>query len=347
MIIRMQNQSQTINEEICHLHLPEHYHFYWICAYLSLTIVGLFYALLGYRWWRLTMFITSFALGSLFLYIILSSQPMLTEIQLISLSCSIAVLFGSIGALLSYVGLFVNGFCFGLTLSIISYLIWNIKDRANGVQTSFWLIIGLILILGLCCAILSLRFQKFMLIVSSSCLGGVCHFLVCDYFLQLSLLLRYIHQSLRLETPPALCVRHWIVAFILPIVTFVGIAIQYSCTGKNYDHRDSWQKVISAGKKRCRTANLQKIRRHYEQDTLREQIIPHDESHRFRYFYHIRRAHGDALSTDFIQNVRQQQNSTLVHLTSQKPINPSSTTSAAVLTRKDNDSTTTTLTHLM
>ena len=55
--------------------------------------------------------------------------------------------------------------------------------------------------------------------------------------------------------------------------------------------------VISAGKKRCRTANLQKIRRHYEQDTLREQIIPHDESHRFRYFYQIRRAHGDALST--------------------------------------------------
>lgn len=259
----MQNQSQPINEEICHLHLPEHYHLYWICAYLSLAIVGLFYALLGkktfvfkvftsfrylfflslgYRWWRLTMFITSFALGSLFLYIILSSQPMLTEIQLISLSCSIAILFGSIGALLSYVGLFVNGFCFGLTLSIISYLIWNIKDRANGVQTSFWLIIGLILILGLCCAILSLRFQKFMLIVSSSCLGGVCHFLVCDYFLQLSLLLRYIHQSLRLETPPALCVRHWIVAFILPIVMFVGIAIQYSCTGKNYDHRDSWQK---------------------------------------------------------------------------------------------------------
>jgi arginine/lysine/ornithine decarboxylase len=54
--------------------------------------------------------------------------------------------------------------------------------------------------------------------------------------------------------------------------------------------------AISAGKKRYKTANLKKIRRHYNQDTLREHIIP-DESNRFRYFYHIRRANGDALSS--------------------------------------------------
>ena len=54
--------------------------------------------------------------------------------------------------------------------------------------------------------------------------------------------------------------------------------------------------AISAGRKRYKSANLKKIRRHYHQDTLREQIIP-DESNRFRYFYHIRRANGDALSS--------------------------------------------------
>ncbi len=54
--------------------------------------------------------------------------------------------------------------------------------------------------------------------------------------------------------------------------------------------------AISAGKKRYKSANLKKIRRHYNQDTLREHIIP-DESNRFRYFYHIRRANGDALSS--------------------------------------------------
>ncbi len=53
--------------------------------------------------------------------------------------------------------------------------------------------------------------------------------------------------------------------------------------------------VINAGKKRYRTANLSKIRRNYEHDTLRKQIIP-DETNRFRHFYHIRRANGDALS---------------------------------------------------
>lgn len=54
--------------------------------------------------------------------------------------------------------------------------------------------------------------------------------------------------------------------------------------------------VISAGHKRYKTANLKKIRRHYEQDSLRQQIIP-DESNRFRYFYQLRRANGDALSS--------------------------------------------------
>ena len=188
------------------------------------------------------MFITSFGLGSLLLYIILSTQPTIDEAQSVGISCTIAVLFGCIGVLLQYVGLFINGFCFGLILSIISYLICDIKDRLNGMTTSFWLIIGLILILGIICAILTLRFQKFMLIITSSCLAGVCHTLVVDYFLQLSLLLRYIHKRLLFESTPILCIRHWIIIFILPIVMLFGIVIQFTCTGKNYDHRDSWHR---------------------------------------------------------------------------------------------------------
>lgn len=198
--------------------------------------------ILGYRWWRLTMFITSFGLGSLLLYIILSTQPSITESQLIGISCSIAVLFGCISTLFQYVGLFVNGFCFGLVASIITYLICDMKDRINGVQTSFWLIIALILTLGLIGAIVTLRFQKFMLILSSSCLAGVCQTLVLDYFLQLSLLLRYIHKRLLFQSTPLLCIRHWIIVLILPIIMLFGIVLQLTWTGKNYDHRDSWHR---------------------------------------------------------------------------------------------------------
>jgi hypothetical protein len=190
------------------------------------------------------MFITSFGLGSLLLYIILSTQPTINEPQLIGISCSIAILFGLISTLLQYVGLFINGFSFGLILSIITFIIWDIKDRANGVITSFWLIIGLILILGLIFAILTLRFQKFMIIITSSCLSGVCQILVLDYFLQLSVLLRFIHKRLLFELTPTLCIRHWIIILILPISMLFGIVIQFSCTGKNYDHRDSWHRGI-------------------------------------------------------------------------------------------------------
>lgn len=190
------------------------------------------------------MFITSFGLGSLLLYMIFSTQPTINETQLISISCSIAILFGLISALLQYVGLFINGFCFGLILSIITFILYDIKNRAYGITTSFWLIIGLILILGLICAILTLRFQKFMIIITSSCLAGVCQILVLDYFLQLSVLLRFIHKRLLFELTPILCIRHWFIVFILPIIMLFGIVIQFTWTGKNYDHRDSWHRGL-------------------------------------------------------------------------------------------------------
>jgi hypothetical protein len=200
------------------------------------------YFSLGYRWWRLTMFITSFGLGSLLLYVILSTQPTINEPQLIGISCSIAILFGLISALLQYVGLFINGFCFGLIISIITFLICDIINRLHGVTTSFWLIIGLILILGLIFAILTLRFQKLMLILTSSCLAGVCQVLVFDYFLQLSVLLRFVHKRLLFELTPTLCIRHWIIVLVFPIMMLFGMVIQFTCTGKNYDHRDSWHR---------------------------------------------------------------------------------------------------------
>lgn len=190
------------------------------------------------------MFLTSFALGSLLFYIILSTQASITEAQLIGISCSIAVLFGCISTLFQYVGLFVNGFCFGLIISIITYLICDMKDRINGVHTSFWLIIALILIIGLLGAIINLRFPKFMLILSSSCLAGVCQMLVLDYFLQLSVLLRYIHKRLLFQSTPLLCIRHWIIVLILPIMMLFGIVLQLTWTGKNYDHRDSWHRGL-------------------------------------------------------------------------------------------------------
>ncbi|CAF4956969.1 unnamed protein product, partial [Rotaria sp. Silwood1] len=308
--------------------------------------VGLFYGLFGYRCWRLTMFLTSFGLSALVFYIILSTQPTINQLQLISISCSIAILFGLINILLQYVGLFINGFCFGLILSIIIFIILDIKNSQNGIITSFWLIIGLILILGIICSILTLRFQKFMIIIISSCLSGVCQILVLDYFLQLSILFHYIHKRLLFEKEQLSCIHHWIIVFILPIIMLFSIVIQYTCTGKNYDHRDSWHKIISSGRKHYRTANLKKIRRHYERDTLRQKIIP-DESNRFRHFYHILRTNGDALSSDFIQNIRQQ-NSTAVYLTKNNNDNRSTTvTIETTPTRKDTDSTTTTLTHLI
>lgn len=235
------NQTAPM-DEICQLELPNDYDLHLSIGHIFLILLGLFYGLLGYRCWRLNMFLTSFALSSLLIYVILVTQPTLTQTQLIFVSCAIATLVGLIGSLLQYVGLFINGFCFGLIFSIITFIFWDMKNLSNGISTSFWLPICLIFFIGLLCAMLTLRFQKAMIIITSSCSSGVCQMLVADYFLQSSLLIHFIHQRLIFQSTPTLCIRHWIVAFILPIVMLFSIVIQFSCTGKNYDHRDAWQR---------------------------------------------------------------------------------------------------------
>jgi hypothetical protein len=175
---------------------------------------------------------------------LISIPKTLDETLVILIACLLAILFGLVSALVPNIGLFILGSCFGLIISIITFIICDIRNRLNGVTTSFWLVFGLTIILGLICAISTLRFQKFMLIIISSCLGGVCHMLVLDYFLQLSVLLRFIHDRLLILPTSNLCVRHWIIVLILPIIMLFGIVIQYTCTGRNYDHRDSWHRCM-------------------------------------------------------------------------------------------------------
>lgn len=234
------------NEQFCHLNLPTNYEFHWLVIYSSVLIIGLFYGFFGYRCWRLNMFLSSFSLGAFLLYIILASQPTMNESQLIAIACSIAILVGLIGALLQYVGLFINGFCFGLIVSIIAFIGWDLRNTSAGIATSFWLPIGLILSLGLIGAMLTLKFQKTMLIVSSACSAGFCQFLVLDYFLQSSILSHFIHQRFLFQSNPQLCLRHWLIILIFPIVVLFSIVIQCSWTGRNYDHHDAWHRGSSS-----------------------------------------------------------------------------------------------------
>lgn len=234
--------GRNTSDEYCVFELPHSYETEWLVAFSSLAVLGLFYGLLGYRSWRLNMFLTAFSLASTLIYIILSSQPALIPTQIIAVSVSIGTLLGLIAALLQYVGLFINGFCFGLVFSITTFIFLDMKNMANGISTSFWLPIGLILSIGLLCAMTTLRFQKAMLILGSSCFAGVCELLVLDYFLQSCVLSIFIHRRLVFQPTSNLCLRHWIISLILPLVMLFGIVIQFSCTGRKYDHRDAWHR---------------------------------------------------------------------------------------------------------
>jgi hypothetical protein len=185
-----------------------------------------------------------FVISAWLLYALISIPNTINPVFVVGISCLLAILFGLVSVLLPYIGLFIIGSCFGLIISVLTVFICDIRNHIDDHEQLFWIDIGIITILGLLSAILTLCFQKFMLIIISSCLGGVCQMLVLDYFLQLSVLLRFIHDRLLIQQTPTLCVRHWIIVLILPIIMLFGIVIQYTCTGRNYDHRDSWHRCM-------------------------------------------------------------------------------------------------------
>ncbi len=78
------------------------------CAIVCI-LFGLFFAIGGYRFLKLSTFIVGFSLGSGVIYLILSEQKQLSTVENIIISLSIGVLFAFVALLVQYIGLFLIG----------------------------------------------------------------------------------------------------------------------------------------------------------------------------------------------------------------------------------------------
>lgn len=296
-----------------------------LCYALVALCFGLFYSLIGYRFFRLSAFIVGFALGSSVIYLILAEQKQLTVLENLIVSLLIGCLFALVALLVQYIGLFLLGITSSISLATCVLILIDLFHTNN----SAWLCILLMFTCATLVASITLKFQKSLTIFNTSAIGAGLLLFAVDYLVENNLLLDYIFElykvngnsfniferqkallrasgdyspvstttatkfvtskaltttttttvtsssnltsiksnSTVISSMPGLtdgatnsngalalflhlyssaharlCWYTWLIFGIYFVLLLSGILVQYLITGKNYDHRDSWQK---------------------------------------------------------------------------------------------------------
>lgn len=189
---------------------------------------------LGYRYFKSTMFATGFLFGSLVTYLICLEENFLPLEGKIGVAVGSGILCGLITMLVQYVGLFMTGFHLGLLLAVAGLIVteWFVHPQTK------WVPIGAVLGTGLTCALLCLRFQRAITFLSTSILGSAMMSVGVDYFVGHFQVLFYSLDRLKAVRSPSMCWFMWLVLALWPLASVLGCVAQCHLTGRKCDHRE-------------------------------------------------------------------------------------------------------------
>lgn len=186
------------------------------------------------------MFLTGFIFGSVLIYLICYEQSSLPSEANAGIAVGAGILCGLITMLVQYVGLFMTGFHFGLSIAVSILIV--IEQFYH--PTTKWIPIGILLGIGILFAVLILKFQRTGTILGTSIFGGALMVTSLDYFIELFMMVQYVFQRLKAEGSETLCWFSWLVLGCWPFCFIVGAITQWKVTGHGIDHKEGNQRVI-------------------------------------------------------------------------------------------------------
>eukprot|EP00088_Acartia_fossae_P020480 TRINITY_DN22064_c0_g1_i2.p1 TRINITY_DN22064_c0_g1~~TRINITY_DN22064_c0_g1_i2.p1 ORF type:complete len:329 (+),score=30.22 TRINITY_DN22064_c0_g1_i2:92-1078(+) len=280
-----QNQTDYEFMDYCkdHIQIIREYDPYYGTVCSLYFLFGIVCTFLGYRCFKMIMFLYGFIFGSIIVYLICAEENVLPEYANASIAVSAGILFGLITMLVQYVGLFMLGFHTGLLGGLIGLCCMELYY----VPPSAWATLGILLVSGLVLALLNLYFQKSLTIFGSSLYGAAIVMVAVDFFLQKSEILKWIWDHVKVDrlidnsksTMDSLpkCWISWIVFAIFPTFFILGFLIQCCCTGRGRHHQESLPQVK------------------YTKTELNESKEERKQR-KYRYLYQVRMCHGDVIS---------------------------------------------------
>lgn len=184
----------------------------------------------------MVMFFSGFTLSSAAALLFYHSEVILDS-QLRSetkagISLSVGVLCGLVTLLVSSLGLLISGLQLG---SLLSLAILVVIGQFHSLAPA-WVSLGAALALSIVTAVFTLRWQKFFTVVYTSVFGGAIMMLCVDYLLGTFMLPGQVNDILSEVVPHPFCWFNWAIAGIWPVMSFLGLAVQWSVSARGVSH---------------------------------------------------------------------------------------------------------------
>ena len=183
---------------------------------------------------------TGFIFGGLLVYLVCIEENLLPFAGKIGVAVGAGVLCGLITMLVQYVGLFLNGFHFGVFLAVASLVI---MEQFHHPSTK-WIPIGLICGLGAFFAVANLYFQKGLTILGTCVFGSGLMVMALDYFIENFMMVYYIWERIKAVKSDRVCWFSWLILGLWPLASIIGAVAQWRVTGHGYDHKEGKLKSL-------------------------------------------------------------------------------------------------------
>ncbi|KAM7411369.1 hypothetical protein PAMA_021390 [Pampus argenteus] len=252
---------------------------------------GLIYSFFGYRCFKMVMFFSGFMFGSAAVLLLYHKEPVL-DTQLgketkAGIGLGVSVLCGLMTMLVSTMGLILSGIQLGGLLSLsILVVIGQFYSL-----TPAWVPLCVILAVSIVAAVFILQWQKLFTIIYTCVFGATTVMLCVDYLVGTFVLPDQVYDMLCQVAPRPLCWFNWLITGICPVLSLIGVLVQWKFTGKGVSHREA---VHKQQKKNSKKHRYRESRRG-------------PQSHRQRMPPPLKRYAGDVLAPSYLQSLQERQ----------------------------------------
>nr|XP_020638600.1 transmembrane protein 198-like [Pogona vitticeps]XP_020638610.1 transmembrane protein 198-like [Pogona vitticeps]XP_020638618.1 transmembrane protein 198-like [Pogona vitticeps] len=268
-----------------------------ICALCC--IFGVVYCCFGYRCFKAIMFLSGLLFGSAVIFLLCYKERILdTQLSLevsAGIALGIGVLCGLVTMLVHSVGLFLTGLLLGLLVATAGLVATEPLYELR----SAWVPAGSLLGSALLGAVLALRWQKTLTVISTAVFGGAVLTLCLDYAVENLALGQHVYDRLRLAPASPLCWCGWAVLATWPVLALMGILLQWKVTAEGFSHTDV---VLNRRQKQLQLLRI----RQREAKKRQQSQAPQEGSYRHKATA-VKRCAGDVLAPSYIQSLRDRQ----------------------------------------
>lgn len=184
------------------------------------------------------MFLTGLMFGSIIIFMLCYKERVLdTQLSVeasVGIGLGIGVLCGLVTMLVRSVGLFMVGLLLGLLLAVATLVVMEQFYHPPTV----WIPIALLLGVGMLFAVLTLQWQRFFTTLSTAVFGSAIMTVTVDYFIELFLLVQYIYERIKVAPARPVCWYSWVILGIWPLLTTLGVLVQWKVTAEGYSHTE-------------------------------------------------------------------------------------------------------------